>query len=246
MIQNSVGKGRVSKPVDVITLQLLLNDVSIYKTESSSDKEYTLLQSDNAVILPELAIDGCNPSDLTKRIEAYQIACDMKIVDGWIGPKGSTIASLIQTLKVNSALGRMNFIRNKIKSKKVSTIKPQKIASCYQKQYGSLGADSKDGLDYILTTAKSDSDLESIKELSYMLATTKHETAHTFLGIEEYGKGAGRSYGKDISVTDPLTNKTYPNKYYGRGYVQLTWGYNYQRLDEKLGNGIYPHKNKIK
>ncbi|VAX02316.1 hypothetical protein MNBD_GAMMA19-1174, partial [hydrothermal vent metagenome] len=28
--------------------------------------------------------------------------------------------------------------------------------------------------------------------------------------------------------------------------VQLTWGYNYQRIDHKLGNGTFPNKNKTK
>ena len=58
--------------------------------------------------------------------------------------------------------------------------------------------------------------------LAYMLATTHHETAMTMQPIEEYGKGNGRSYG----VPDPQTGKAY----YGRGFVQLTWKTNYERL----------------
>lgn len=62
---------------------------------------------------------------------------------------------------------------------------------------------------------------------AYGLATAKWETAHTMQPIEEYGKGKGRSYGKP----DPNTGKTY----YGRGYVQLTWEYNYRKAGDKLG-----------
>lgn len=63
--------------------------------------------------------------------------------------------------------------------------------------------------------------------LAYALATAWHETAFTMRPIEEYGKGKGRKYGKP----DPKTGKTY----YGRGYVQLTWAYNYSHAGQKLG-----------
>lgn len=63
--------------------------------------------------------------------------------------------------------------------------------------------------------------------LAYMLATTKHETAHTMQPIEEYGKGRGYSYG----VPDPTTGQTY----YGRGYVQLTWLSNYRKMGNLIG-----------
>ncbi|HZQ01426.1 MAG TPA: glycoside hydrolase family 19 protein [Reyranella sp.] len=61
-----------------------------------------------------------------------------------------------------------------------------------------------------------------VRWLAYMLATAKWETAHTMQPVEEYGRGAGRPYGRP----DPDTGQTY----YGRGYVQLTWKSNYQRM----------------
>lgn len=62
--------------------------------------------------------------------------------------------------------------------------------------------------------------------LAYILATAKHETAKTMQPIEEYGKGAGRSYGK----RDDQTGKVY----YGRGFVQLTWRGNYEKMGHLL------------
>lgn len=62
---------------------------------------------------------------------------------------------------------------------------------------------------------------------AYVLATVQHETANTFKPIAEYGKGAGRPYGK----ADPVTGKIY----YGRGYVQLTWKSNYEKYGKILG-----------
>lgn len=64
-----------------------------------------------------------------------------------------------------------------------------------------------------------------LDRLAYILATVQHETAGTFQPIEEYGKGKGRNYGEEING----------HRYYGRGYVQLTWLNNYKVLGEKLG-----------
>lgn len=81
------------------------------------------------------------------------------------------------------------------------------------------------GFDYILNYAETKAN-PHLDELAYILATTWHETASTMHPIAEYGKGKGRKYGK-------------PGKYgqvpYGRGYVQLTWDFNYERADKELG-----------
>ena len=62
--------------------------------------------------------------------------------------------------------------------------------------------------------------------VAYALATAFHETAGTMQPIREYGRGRGRKYGK-------------PGKHgqiaYGRGYVQLTWDFNYETADRELG-----------
>jgi len=54
------------------------------------------------------------------------------------------------------------------------------------------------------------------RHLSYQLATTFHETGRTMWPIMEYGS---QSY---------LTGKEY-YPYIGRGFVQLTWDYNYEK-----------------
>lgn len=64
-------------------------------------------------------------------------------------------------------------------------------------------------------------------QLAYILATTYHETDFTMLPIREYGRGRGRKYGR----SHPETGQTY----YGRGYVQLTWHFNYVRATKELG-----------
>jgi hypothetical protein len=60
------------------------------------------------------------------------------------------------------------------------------------------------------------------RTLSYILATTYHETAYTMQPVKEYG---GETY---------LKSKPY-YPWFGRGYVQLTWEDNYRNQDKKLG-----------
>lgn len=64
-----------------------------------------------------------------------------------------------------------------------------------------------------------------LRRLAYILSTVYHETARTMLPIEEYGRGKGHPYG------NPVNGKTY----YGRGYVQLTWRSNYDKMGRLIG-----------
>lgn len=253
MIKHPTGKGRINRPVDVVIMQLLLNDVGLAKdlnSPSTTGPTY-VVSSDcvdgNLQPLASLAIDGLCTSDLGDRIMAYQKARSMRVVDGWAGPTGGTIKALLTDAGIPAGTTRMAYIRQKLKSPcGVRSINVDTVAQLYDKQYSVLSTTSKEGLKYILKTAKADVALYAIPVFAYMLATTKHETAHTFLGIEEYGKGNGRPYGNEVTVVDPATKKEYKNKYYGRGYVQLTWGFNYQRIDHKLGHGVFPNRHKTK
>lgn len=71
-----------------------------------------------------------------------------------------------------------------------------------------------------------------ISYLSYVIATVYHETAKEMQPVREIGKGKGKPYGE----TDPITG----HAYYGRGDVQVTWKYNYEKLSKILyqPNGI--------
>src|SRR6185369_17838528 len=87
-----------------------------------------------------------------------------------------------------------------------------------------------DGCNAILDCWEHGTGLTDVRWLAYMLATTFWETARTMQPIEEYGHGAGHPYG----IPDPETGQTY----YGRGYVQLTWKANYQKMQDLLGVGM--------
>lgn len=92
---------------------------------------------------------------------------------------------------------------------------------------GGLKQSQVDGINAILDGFRTMGD-GSASHLAYLLATAKHETADTMQPIREYGLGKGNPYGK-VDGTGKAP--------YGRGYVQLTWDYNYKKADEKLGLG---------
>lgn len=89
---------------------------------------------------------------------------------------------------------------------------------------GKLSDAQVSGIDAILDEAEKRG--TPLKHLAYMLATAYHETARTMQPIAEYGRGKGRKYG---------VKGKYGQVPYGRGYVQLTWDFNYARADKELG-----------
>ena len=108
-----------------------------------------------------------------------------------------------------------------------------------------LHAGSTQGLMQLLSGVAADPDVSDLRWAAYMLATTKHECADVWHPIEEYRKGEGRPYGAPVTVAD-AGGTQYTNVYYGRGYVQLTWKDNYQKLGHALGIGddlmLHPEK----
>lgn len=109
-------------------------------------------------------------------------------------------------------------------------IDKEKFLFLYQGNYGTLEQAKFDGLSNLIDFINADPNVTNISWISYMLATTKHETANTWLPIAEYGKGKGKSYG----IPDK-SGKTF----YGRGFVQLTWADNYKALGKALGVDLY-------
>ncbi|HEX8692624.1 MAG TPA: SH3 domain-containing protein [Longimicrobium sp.] len=112
-----------------------------------------------------------------------------------------------------------------------------KFFAGYTAAFGALKQSQTDGLDALLAAAEGDPQITDLRWLAYMLATVKHECAGTWKPIEEYGKGKGRKYGQPVTVTDPA-GKSFTNVYYGRGYVQLTWDYNYRNMGNVLKNRL--------
>lgn len=106
----------------------------------------------------------------------------------------------------------------------------------YYRQWGPLARPQQEGLEFLLTCFGNDPNMQDLRWIAYALATTKHECADQWEPIEEYGKGKGRPYGKPVPVTDQC-GTTIQQVFYGRGYVQLTWKTNYEKMDKALGLG---------
>lgn len=109
----------------------------------------------------------------------------------------------------------------------------EQFFNSYRDGFGSLSQSKVDGIESLLTSLESDPDVDDERWAAYMFATVKHECADTWEPIEEYGKGAGHKYGQPVQVTGS-DGQTYTCKYYGRGYVQLTWDYNYKKMSAAL------------
>lgn len=71
-------------------------------------------------------------------------------------------------------------------------------------------------------------------QIAYIIATVDHETNHTFKPITE-------AYW--LRNPDAYLRKTHADyyPYYGRGYVQLTWDYNYQNYGALLKRDLVNH-----
>lgn len=107
---------------------------------------------------------------------------------------------------------------------------------------GTLSQSQVDGLNVILAASQ---DLD-IAERAYLLATAHHETGRTMQPVrEEFGRTDDQSIsrletawrnGKLKSVKTPYWRKDKDGKsWFGRGYVQLTHKYNYERASALTG-----------
>lgn len=107
--------------------------------------------------------------------------------------------------------------------------------------FGSYAQSQVDGIDAILDAFEYEG-IADKKYQAYILATVFHETGKAMQPIKEMG---GRSYFMrmyDVSGSRPKMARDNGNvnvgdgaKYYGRGFVQLTWYNNYLRAGRKLG-----------
>jgi hypothetical protein len=107
----------------------------------------------------------------------------------------------------------------------------------YEFSYGALNAQQSEGLRVLLRFLSEDPEVTDLRWAAYMLATVKWECGDTWRPIEEHGRGAGRKYGAEVDVED-ANGVSHRNRYYGRGYVQLTWKENYEEISERLAMGL--------
>lgn len=114
----------------------------------------------------------------------------------------------------------------------------------YREAFGPITQPQVDGLNAILDAIEKDEEVQDIRHIAYMLATTKHECADTWQPITERGNRAyfdkyepGTSIGRNLGNTQKGDGFTYR----GRGYVQLTGRPNYQKMAEVCEADLTAH-----
>ncbi|GGB15210.1 chitinase [Sphingomonas metalli] len=115
---------------------------------------------------------------------------------------------------------------------------PGAFFAAVRARLGSLNQGQVNGINTLLAAVEG----APLAHAAYMLATAWHETAKTMQPIRERGSKAYFTLMYDVAGERPQTCIAYGNtcagdgpKYYGRGYVQLTWKANYAKAGNKLG-----------
>ena len=111
---------------------------------------------------------------------------------------------------------------------------------------GALSQTQVDGNEAILNEFENHPSLTR-PQMAYILATAYHEVDKKMQPIREYDRGGNRAYAvwktnskgvkycfKDRRRTDVYVESEYPFIYYGRGFVQLTWWNNYDKMGKRL------------
>ena len=101
----------------------------------------------------------------------------------------------------------------------------QGFFEAYREAFGPLKEDQVVGLEFLLDKLV-ELPPSSLEHAAYMLATVKHETADTYQPVKE------GYWIKNAEQWRKNNLRYYP--WYGRGYVQLTWEYNYRKASQLL------------
>lgn len=233
----SVGSEGKNKPIDVGLIQSLLVKYFSNEKNRSSNKDTATAQKKYAGLI----VNGWPTDHLTAAIKLFQKeALNTTTPDGRVDPNGKTFRKLIQVQsskpqKLMDAIFGIAPVHTGL----ISTIPTAHLKSYFRKHHG-LTISKGEDLNVFFEKQKNDINIRDIRWVAYILATAYHETTFSFKPKKESGEGKGYKYGKEIEVTDTkgirgMIGAKYKNIYYGRGYVQITWDYNYKSLGKAIG-----------
>lgn len=223
----------------------------------------TLKQWLNEVTPPynSLSIDDNFDSQTAMRLETFRRLHNLS--DGESVCDAATWLTLGQEVRlrggfsVNSNNARAalpNSLRNLVLPPASCPLKfdRQKFFDAYRKEFGKLNQSQAEGLEQLLGFIEADKEMCDVRWIAYMLATVFHECKlpptwkPVWKPVEEADKGRSQKThvvkGKVLPwYGSPKTIKCdgvdYTHIFYGRGYVQLTHGENYQKVGASIGLG---------
>src|SRR5690348_7214115 len=101
----------------------------------------------------------------------------------------------------------------------------------YRVEFARLSQSQVDGLTAIFDALEADETISDVRQLAYILATTKHECADRWQPIAEFASGKAYEGRRDLGNTQRGDGP----RFKGRGYVQLTGRRNYAYFARRLG-----------
>lgn len=215
-IQASVGVGGRNRPVDVAWVQHLLN-----------------LNGASAGGLLEVTGEiGVEDVEVIRRFQESKVGPGEP--DGRVDPEGKTLRALSAVKPFDDLAQELRSAFGAAGANHVlGPIDVTRFIELYERQFEDLAPAARAGLARLLSFIDADPHVPDVRHRAYLLATVKHECAGRWLPIEEYKKGGKREYARPVTVTD-AQGRAFTNAYYGRGYVQLTWQENYEKLGREL------------
>ena len=227
-ISASVGTGGRNKPIDVAIIQHLLS--CHYRGNSMMD------------MYPPT---GVADAALGQGITHYQRDVEKLSKPGGLAlPAGSTV----KKLRASAAYWVPFVFAGEENIARFTAVDIDVLVKLINLQWSVLDQKAQDGVKSLMRRMIDDAALYDLRWAAYMFATIKAETG-IYQPIAEYKSLWSKSTdaGKYAAETSPkdLTGKTYNDsagkplklRYYGRGYVQLTWMKNYRTLGGAIGQG---------
>jgi len=110
---------------------------------------------------------------------------------------------------------------------------------------GALKRTQVDGLDSIVNYWDGQPELRDLRWLAYILATVYHETDRTFQAVRQFGAATDDDVRQILDRRSQrdnvLVRLSDPNgqSYYGRGFIQLTYGGNYDKVGKLINLDLY-------
>jgi len=222
-LEDVTNEDSTSEPI----ITIIVDNFTINENDTTTESEFvTIFAQTNVDVVSYQLSENENFNDATwsdySKIINFTLSSQsgnktlyfrVKDVNGRLSQTVSSTIELLASIEDSNALRSIN---------------RDTFYASYRTQFGPLNTTQITGLNYLLDNFERDTEAAyknlSVwnNQISYLLATTKHEVANTYTPITEYSDTHCVNY--DGGCT-----------YKGRGYVQLTHKYNYEAMSPITG-----------